>query len=208
MQSKKQLITLGTDGELALKSPDGSLQKLPDRNIQTSDSFVYLLIDCSGSMSGKKIEQAKRGSLDFAVTALNDGYVVGLISFSTSTSNLCSPIDNLEELTLGVNRLRIEGGTNLTPAIEEVILQFGQKNTSTRAMVIVTDGQTTNPQAALRAADKAKLLCISILTIGTDDADLAFLAKLASDTNLVKKVTSDRLEETITQMAQMLPRGR
>jgi len=117
-------------------------------------------------------------------------------------------MNNLKELTLGVNRLKIQGGTNMTPAIEEVILQFEQKRNALRAMVIVTDGQTSNPQSALRVAEKAKRLGISILTIGTDDADFTFLSQLASDTNLAKKVSNDSLEEAISEVAKMLPRGR
>ena len=207
MQSKKQLITLGDDGELALKSSDGSIQQLPDFSIRASQSLVYLVIDCSGSMTGTKITQAKRGSLDFATSAFSEGYSVGLISFSDTASHLCAPMNTRSELSAGVNRIQIQGGTNLTPAIEEVVSRFAQKEDALRAMVIVTDGQTTDPESALRAAEKAKRLGISILTIGTDDADSAFLAKLASDTSLAKKVTSQYLEQTIFQTAKMLPRG-
>lgn len=206
MQTKKQLITLGLDGELALKSPDGSTQKLPTLIKQASASFVYLVIDCSGSMAGRKIEQAKEGALDFAASALSDGYAVGLISFGSNTKHLCSPMTNLEEIAISVNRLRPEGGTNLTPAIEEVIRQLSDNVNALRAMVIVTDGLTTNPTLAIKAADKAKSLGISILTIGTDDADFAFLSQLASDTKLAKKVSSDYLEEAISDAAKMLPK--
>lgn len=207
MQSKRQLITLGQDGELALKSPDGTLQKMPDWNLQTNQSLVYLVIDCSGSMSGSKLEQAKKGSLDFAKTAFSDGYSVGLISFSDKTFHICSPINNLSELTMGINRLKVQGGTNMAPAIEEVISQFKQKTDALRAMVIVTDGLTINPQSVLQVAEKAKRSGISILTIGTDDADFSFLSKLASDTNLAKKVENNYLEEAISHVAKMLPRG-
>lgn len=206
MQSKRQLITLGQDGELALKSSDGTVQKVPDWNVQTNQSFVYLVIDCSGSMTGKKIAQAKKGSLDFAETAFSDGYAVGLISFSDTASHLCSPMNNIKELTIGVNSIQIQGGTNVAPAIEEVISQFTQKTNSLRAMVIVTDGQTINPQSALKVAEKAKQLGISILTIGTDDADFDFLSKLASDTNLAEKVSNNYLQEAISDVAKMLPR--
>ncbi len=207
MQSKKQLIRLGEDGDLALKSADGSLEKLPEWQTKSAQSFVYLVIDCSGSMAGKKIEQARRGSIDFAKSAFNDGYLVGLISFSDQTFHLCSPLNNIDELTSVVDRLSIQGGTNMAPAIDEVVSQFSRKADSFRAMVIVTDGQTSEPQSALRSAERAKRLGISILTIGTDDADSDFLAKLASEKNLAKKVRSDYLEESISQTAKLLPRG-
>ena len=200
-------LPLGLDGELGLKSSDGRVQKLSNWNAQESQAFVYLVIDCSGSMAGKKLEQAKNGSLNFAVSALNDGYSVGLISFNSNTYHLCSPINNLKDLTKSINSLRVQGFTNMTPAIEEVIFRLGTKNHALRAMVIVTDGATTNPQATIKAADKAKQLGISIITIGTDDANFAFLSQLASDTELAKKVSSDYLEEAISSAARMLPRG-
>ena len=207
MQSKKQLITLGDDGELALKGADGSLQKLSNWKTGTAQSFVYLVIDCSGSMTGNKITKAKKGSLDFAVTAFSDGYFVGLISFSDSALHLCSPVNSSKELGIGVDRLTIQGGTNMTPAIEEATRRLNEKKDVLRAMVIVTDGLTINPQSALASAEKAKRSGISILTIGTDDADFGFLSKLASGTDLTKKVSNAYLEEAISSVARLLPRG-
>ena len=75
-------------------------------------------------------------------------------------------------------------------------------------MVIITDGITINPESALKAADDAKRLGISILTIGTDDADFVFLSKLASQTELARQVSSAQLEKAISDSAHMLPRGR
>lgn len=207
MQTKKQLITLGSDGELALKSPDGQIQKLPSPDRQAGRAFVYLVIDCSGSMEGNKLEQAKKGSLDFAQTALDRGYEVGLIAFNSRAFHLCPPVIDLTELRVGVNRLQAEDGTDLTPAIEVVIHRLGEKSNALRAMVVVTDGATADPHSALMAADKAKKMGISILTIGTDDTDSDFLSKLASDTDLATKVSSDDLEETISSAAKMLPNG-
>ena len=209
MSPKKQLITLGDDGELFLKSQNGSIQTVKNWEIKNSnESFVYLIIDCSGSMTGNKIEQAKRGALDFAEKAFIDEYKVGLISFSDNTTHLCGTTNKVNEIKTGVNSIKIQGGTNLTPAIQEVINRFENLSKFARAMVIVTDGATMDPLSTLKVADKAKKLGISILTIGTDDADFGFLSKLASDSKLAKKVSSNYLEETISSVAQMLPRNK
>src|SRR3989344_9047152 len=104
MQTKKQLITLGSDGELALKLPGGEVRKLNSREMEVGRAFVYLVIDCSGSMTGHKLEQAKKGSLDFAASALHDGYEVGLISFNSAAFHLCPLVSDLSELANGVNR--------------------------------------------------------------------------------------------------------
>ena len=208
MSTKRQLITLGEDGELAFKMPDGSTQTLAKWDTQAGQSFVYLVIDCSGSMTGGKIAQAKKGAVDFAKTAFSDGYEVGLISFSDNTSHLSPPVNKIEKLATGIDNLQIQGGTNMAPAIEEVISRFRQKTDALLAMVIITDGITINPESALKAADDAKRLGISILTIGTDDADFVFLSKLASQTELARQVSSAQLEKAISDSAHMLPRGR
>ena len=205
--ASKQLITLGKDGELSFRMPDGSLQTMTDWDAE-SECYVYLVIDCSGSMTGDKIEKAKRGGIDFAKSALADGYSVGVISFSDASSHLLAPIKSTAEITTGINRLYIQGGTNMAPAIEEVMSRFKDKRNATLAMVIVTDGITTNPDLALRAAERAKKMGISILTIGTDDADSTFLSKLASQSELSKHVSSGLLDEAISETAKMLPRGK
>lgn len=203
--SKRSLITLGDDGEIALRLSNGSTKSI--QNWNSDESLVYLVIDCSGSMTGKKFEQAKRGALDFAKTAFTQDYQVGLISFSDDTSHLCSPIVDSQQLALSVNKLSIQGGTNLTPAIKEVIGRFYSHKNALRAMVIVTDGQTVDPKAAISAAEIAKAEGISILTIGTDDADAEFLSKLASEVELSKKVSSDYLESAISNAAKLLPKA-
>ena len=207
MQQKKQIISLGSDGELVLKLSDGEVRRMPSFDVQNNQAFVYLVIDCSGSMEGDKLKQAKKGSLDFAQTAMARGYAVGLISFNSVAFHLCPPATDLKELRIGVNRLQAEDGTNMTPAIEVAINWLRQKDNALRAMVIVTDGATADPQSALKAAHHAKEIGISILTIGTDDADSHFLSQLASDTDLATKVSSDHLEETISSAAKMLPSG-
>lgn len=203
--ASKQLITLGKDGGLSFRMPDGSLQTLADWDAQHGEFYVYLVIDCSGSMSGNKIEKARRGGKDFAKSALADGYSVGVISFSDSTSHLLAPLASMTEIATGIDYLCIQGGTNMAPAIEEVMTRFKDKQKSTLAMVIVTDGLTINPELALQAAEKAKKMGISILTIGTDDADSTFLSRLASHSELSKHVSSGLLEEAISDTAKMLP---
>ena len=59
---------------------------------------VYLAVDCSGSMEGDKLRQAKRGAMDFAKGALKKGYATGLIRFDTMAVHLCEPQRNITVL--------------------------------------------------------------------------------------------------------------
>jgi hypothetical protein len=73
--------------------------------------------------------------------------------------------------------------------------------------VATTDGQADNREETLRRANEAKKMRIDIMTIGTDDADKAFLELLATRKELSVKVSSHDLKQAIASMAKMLPGG-
>ncbi|MBU4266053.1 MAG: VWA domain-containing protein [Candidatus Altiarchaeales archaeon] len=166
---------------------------------------VYILLDCSGSMMVEgKITQAKKGAMNFVVEAQGKGYSVGLIQFGSSAIHVCEPQREISVLEKCLNTIKASGSTNMTDAIL-LALQKLKGRKGYRVMVIVTDGMPDSQGAAVEAARQAKANGIDILTIGTDDADRDFLAKLASKTELSVKVTRDKLEQGITSMAKMLP---
>jgi Mg-chelatase subunit ChlD len=172
--------------------------------VRVSGLVVYLLLDTSGSMEGQKLVQAKRGAINFADDARSKGYAVGLIQFSSTTTHLCEPQHDISVLNQYLERIYAGGSTNMTDAILLALQKMSDRK-GYRAVVIVTDGMPDSQETALEAAQEAKANGIDILTIGTDDADRDFLAKLASKTDLSVKVSSDRLEQGVTSMAKMLP---
>ena len=167
-------------------------------------TFVYLLLDTSGSMEGQNLVQAKRGAINFAEDARSKGYARGLIQFSSTATHLCEPQRDILVLNQYLERIYADGSTNMTDAILLALQKMSDRK-GYRAVVIVTDGMPDSQETALEAAQEAKANGIDILTIGTDDADRDFLAKLASKTELSVKVSSDRLEQGVTSMAKMLP---
>jgi molecular chaperone DnaK len=167
--------------------------------------LAYLLIDCSGSMSGCNLDQARRGASDFAEGAHSKGYAVGLISFDSSVQHLCSPQKGISTLREHLQRMTATGSTNMSSAIYLAAEKLVDKK-GTRVIVIVTDGQPDSESATLAAAERAKKLGIDIIAIGTDDANREFLAKIATRSDLAVKVSRDHLGEAITSTAQMLPR--
>ena len=74
-----------------------------------------------------------------------------------------------------------------------------------RAIVVVTDGLPNNREEALAVAQEAKNGGIDIITIGTEDADKAFLAKLATRSGLSVVVSDEDLGRGIASTAKMLP---
>jgi Mg-chelatase subunit ChlD len=172
--------------------------------VRVSGLVVYLLLDTSGSMEGQKLAQAKRGAINFAEDARSKGYAVGLIQFSSTATHLCEPQRDISVLNQYLERIYADGSTNMTDVILLALQRMSDRK-GYRAVVIVTDGMPDSQETALEAAQEAKANGIDILTIGTDDADRDFLAKLASKTELSVKVLSERLEQGITSMAKLLP---
>ena len=167
---------------------------------------VYLVIDCSGSMAGEKIAQAREGALNFAREALTRRYAIGLISFSSVATHICEPREEVSHVQRHLPGLEPDGSTNMARAIELATVKFRGKP-GPMAMVVITDGMPDQEGAALGAARDAKRLGIDIITIGTDDADRSFLQKLASRDDLVVVVTREALGQGITSTANMLPEG-
>lgn len=184
----------------------------PVKNEVTGTGYVYLVIDCSGSMAGQKIEQAKRGAINFAKDARTKGYSIGLIQFESSATHICGPIREISALDRYLKTMKIGGTTNMADGIQLATREL-QRKRGYRAMVIITDGmpnvgEPTGEKAALREAEKAKENRIDIITIGTDDADWEFLKKIATRANLAAFVTREELAQAITSAAQMLPKPR
>lgn len=167
--------------------------------------FVYLVVDCSGSMSaGHKLDHAKKGALNFAKDALTKGYLTGLIEFASFATRLCEPQQKSSVLQQHLDMMNAGGSTNMAEAIQLATENLRDRR-GARVMVIVTDGEPDSVTDALLAAQKAKNKGIKIITIGTDDADGDFLRKLASETELTVVVSRDQLERGITSAVKMLP---
>ena len=163
---------------------------------------AYLVIDCSESMRGDNLEYAKNGSRGFAEEAQKKGYLVGLIQFGSEPKHLLDPQRDIVNFHSDVERLKIDGSTNMAAAILMAKDRLG--NGKERVICLVTDGEPDDRKATLIAAKEAKSMGIDIMTIGTDDADKTFLEELATRKELSLKIVRTQLQQGITSMAKML----
>ena len=177
----------------------------PVGNTALRGGSAYLVIDCSGSMDGRKIAQARTGASAFAVEALTKGYAVGLISFSSVAKHICEPRGGVSQLGGYLAALETGGSTNMGEGIRTATVKLKGKPVPL-AMVVITDGMPDDERAALTAAEDAKHYGIDIITIGTDDADQSFLQEIASRDDLAVVVQNDQLGEGIASAAKMLTR--
>lgn len=167
-------------------------------------AYVYLVIDTSGSMVGYKLEQAKKGVIDFAKDAFRKEYMVGLISFNTTARHVCEPTYDIRLLQGRIREMQATGSTNMAEAIK-MAHDHLKRLDNTRVIVIATDGLPDNAQDVLREGTKAKENKIDIITIGTDDADQGFLKRLATRAELGKKVKREVFSQAISSASNLLP---
>ena len=190
-------------GELG---PSSSAIRLPtERDILRSQ--VYLLLDISGSMDEAKLAQARRGGTKFAADAIGRGYRVGVIQFSSWASLKVEPTENRREIEKALTDIGLQATTNMASAIKLATEHLGSGE-GDRAMVLVTDGFPDSEASALAAAERAKRRGITIIAIGTDDADREFLGRLASARGLATKVKRQELHTAIADSARLLPAKR
>lgn len=126
---------------LLLVSPDIK----PAHSRQTKKTVVFV-VDKSGSMSGKKIEQA-RGALKFVLNNLNDGDLFNIIAYDSDVESFQPELQRLNEQTRKQSLEYVEGiyaggSTNIDGALATAMNQL-QDNKQPSYLVFLTDGLPT-----------------------------------------------------------------
>jgi Ca-activated chloride channel family protein len=163
-------------------------------NIQPKD--LCLVLDTSGSMAGKKMEQAKK-ALSFCLANLSEKDRFEIIRFSTEAEPFfddLKPADkaNVDKAQAFVNGLKPIGGTAISDAMDKA-LALGQKRSDANkrpyVIVFLTDGQPTigetNEDRILdnvKAAPGGANTRVFTFGIGTD-VNTHLLDKIAIDTH-------------------------
>ena len=171
------LLTHRKDGEdgyfLLLLSPGNQAKKT-----ETLPKDVTFVLDTSGSMSGNKLEQAKK-ALAFCVENLNDNDRFEVLRFATEVEPLFDGLKNASSKNRRaakefIRALKPIGSTAINDALQ-LALKTRPKNSKRPYVVIfLTDGRptigVTNERdiVANVAKDKSKLTRIFCFGIGTD----------------------------------------
>ena len=106
--------------------------------------YVYLNIDCSSSMYGYKLQQAKKGACNFAREALTKNYLTGLIKFDSLATLIFEPCKDISFIESQINTLKVGSTTNLEAAIY-LSSNLLKGLSGPKAIVIVTDGMPNSP---------------------------------------------------------------
>ena len=125
-----------------------------DANEKILPKDVAFVIDTSGSMAGKKMEQARK-ALRFCIENLNDDDRFEIIRFSTDVEPLFDRLvavnsANRDQADHFIDRLKAIGGTAIDDALNKALSLQTERDGRPFVVVFLTDGQptigTTNPE--------------------------------------------------------------
>jgi len=120
--------------------------ELPNEVEEPAKKTVLFVVDRSGSMSGKKIEQA-RDALKFVLNNLNEGDLFNVIAYDSEVEAFRPELekynDETRQAAIGfVNGLYAGGSTNIHAALEKALQQL-QDSSRPSYVIFLTDGLPT-----------------------------------------------------------------
>jgi len=126
---------------LLLASP-----KIKSKNDERPKKTVVFAVDRSGSMSGKKIEQAKEG-LKFVLNNLREGDLFNIVAYDSEIEKFRPELQRYDEDTRAaaigfVEGLYAGGSTNINGALKTAMDQF-QDSDRPSFLIFLTDGLPT-----------------------------------------------------------------
>ena len=135
---------------------------------------VVLVVDCSGSMAGDSIDQAKNASKCILESLRPQDYF-NIVAFGSGHRKLfrrMKPVDrdNLDDAVDFVTSLQADmGGTELENALSSA-LEFSCKHISTLDIILITDGEVWNIDETVQIAVKGSRRIFSI-GVGSSPAE-------------------------------------
>ncbi|HKU41316.1 MAG TPA: VWA domain-containing protein, partial [Polyangiales bacterium] len=143
------LVAGGTQG-FGLGGYQGSAleQLLPVRTAgeeqrEEASLALALIIDCSGSMTGSKLELARKAA-SLTAQALADPDLIEVIGFSSAPDRRVrlQPASNRAAIAQSISRLAASGGTQLYPALDAAHRDLRAAQARLKHAILLTDGQT------------------------------------------------------------------
>lgn len=131
---------------------------------------LALIIDCSGSMAGGKLELAREAAALTAQT-LADPDLIEVIGFSSQPERRVrlQPASNRASIAQSIARLAATGGTQLYPALDAAYRDLRGAQARLKHAILLTDGQTQEDGIEdLASSMRADGITLSTVGLGSE----------------------------------------
>lgn len=148
-------------------------------DVPVEKASVMLVTDQSGSMfaddvTPSRIEAAKAAAASF-VDSVPDELLVGFASYSSGVKSSVDPTTDHDRVRSAISAVEADGGTATGDALDAALDRLQARRakdgtTAPAAIILLSDGKTTEGTDPAQAADRAEQLRIPIYTValGTD----------------------------------------
>lgn len=168
---------------------------------------IAILVDCSKSMSGDRLQAAVNAASQFSANVANPARVQ-LWEFSDTARARTPWTWDSEVISEELQKMTADKGTALYDAIRSVALSLGQRNTA-RCIVLLSDGENSNkdltPDATITECQQLNVQ-IHVVALATDSNAEVILRSMATSTggSFQSASESAQLAERFRQIAEQL----
>ena len=143
---------------------------------------MALVMDCSGSMYGQSIEDAKVAARSFVERSLQPGRQLAIVAFPGGV--LAPPTSDLRRLTGAIENLTPIGSTPMADGLRQGRDLLRPRAGVQRVFVVMTDGHPDDPDAVTAEIHRIRSTGGRVVTIGVGpQVQQEFLQGLASSPN-------------------------
>jgi molecular chaperone DnaK (HSP70)/uncharacterized protein YegL len=141
---------------------------------------VALAMDCSGSMYGSNIAQAKAAALGFAERTLaSPNRQIAVVAFPGGVKS--TPTNDMARLKWAIESLTPIGSTPMSEGLYDARNLLRPRAGVQRVFVVMTDGHPDDPDATVAEIHRLRSTGARVITIGVGaEVDKDFLSSLAS----------------------------
>jgi molecular chaperone DnaK (HSP70) len=140
---------------------------------------IAMLMDCSGSMYGSSIEDAKRAAQAFVERSMQPGRQIAVIAFPGGV--LAPPTSDPRRLKQAITELTPIGSTPMAAGLKNARDLLRPRAGVQRVFLVMTDGHPDNPDAVSAEVHRIRSTGGRVVTVGVGSkVEQGFLKTLAS----------------------------
>lgn len=153
-------------------------------DVQSPANMICLLLDCSGSMDGEKLQEMKRSAVDFVRGRDLTRDKVAVVGFGSSVNVASGLTDDVSAIVSAIDGLGDGGSTNMASGLQTAAGTLGGGHDS-NSILLFTDGMPDSAPDAIQAADRCLTNKMQLVAVATGDANTQLLTQVTRDQKLV-----------------------